>query len=113
MDKFILVGTSIFAFRLNLVCQFCQKRIMEISFTGNHGINTQNFGINFQAKVDGENFICSVTTAALQDVDPSNAQRAPEQQFLANRSTFESIARKKILGGATSPLLITSTDVLV
>ena len=84
---------------------------MNISFSGKYAFNPQTYGINFEATVNGQNVVCSVLTEALQDIDPSNAQNTVEQQFLANQSSFEAIAEKKIIAGATSPIVITSSDV--
>lgn len=79
---------------------------MKITFSGKYAINPQTFGINFEAIVDGESVVCSVSTEALQDIDPSNASGTAEQQFLANRSSFEAIAEKKIRAQAKSPVAI-------
>jgi hypothetical protein len=84
---------------------------MNISFSGKYAVNPQTFGLNFEATVNGQNVVCSVSTEALQDIDPSNAQNTAEQQFLANQSSFEAIAEEKIIAGATSPIVITSSDV--
>jgi len=86
---------------------------MNITFPGNHAINSQTFGINFEAKVNGRTVICSISTEALQDIDPSLAQGQPVQQFLANQSSFEAIAEQKIRAGAESPIVITSSDILI
>jgi len=85
---------------------------MNISFSGKYAVNPQTFGINFEATVDGKNVVCSVSTEALQDIDPSNAQNTAEQQFLANQSSFEAIAEQKIRAGATNTVAITSSDIL-
>ena len=85
---------------------------MNITFSGQYAINPQTFGINFEATVNGQSVECSVSTEALQDIDPSNAHNSAEQQFLANQSRFQVIAEQKIRAGATSPVRITSSDVL-
>lgn len=84
---------------------------MNIIFSGKYALNDATFGINFEALVNGQIYICSILGEALQDIDPSNAQCSPEQQFLANKYAFQGIAEKKILAGAKSPVLITSADV--
>jgi hypothetical protein len=84
---------------------------MNITFSGNYTINPQTFGINFEATVNGQSVVCSVSTEALQDIDPSNAHNTAQQQFLANQSNFQAIAEQKIRAGATSPVAITSSDV--
>ena len=84
---------------------------MNITFSGKHGINPKTFGINFEATVDGKSFVCSVSTEALQDIDPSNAHNTPQQQFLANQVSFQAIAEKKIRAGEASPVVINSSDV--
>lgn len=84
---------------------------MTITFACAYSIDSSTFGIRFEATVDEERFVCTVSTEALQDVDPTNVQATPEAQFLANRSTFERIAEQKIRDGAKSPVAITSTDV--
>ena len=84
---------------------------MNITFSGKYAINPQTFGINFEATVNGKSVVCSASTEALQDIDPSHIQSQPEEQFLANQSSFEAIAEQKILTGATSPIVITSSDV--
>lgn len=84
---------------------------MNILFSGKFASNPETFGINFEATVDGQRVVCCITLDALQDVDPSNSQATPEQQFLANRCSFEAIAKQKILSGDTGPVEITSADV--
>ncbi len=69
------------------------------------------FGISFEATRDGQTYVCSVTTEALQDIDSSNAQCGPEGQFMARRTVFERIATRKILAGEDQPIRITSADV--
>jgi len=85
---------------------------MNIEFTRNHTKN-ENGGINFQAKVEEESFVCTVTTEALQDINPSNRTDSAEQQYLDNQSQLESIARDKILKGEVSSnkVFISASDV--
>jgi hypothetical protein len=85
-------------------------KAMTISFGSSCTVNGA-FGISFEATVDGSSVVCSISPEALQDIDPSNAQCSPEAQFMANRSTFEDIARRKILAGEQRPIRITSADV--
>jgi len=89
---------------------FAQGKPMEITFSGRYTVNSDTFGINFEANVDGTNVVCSISTEALDDVDTINAQSAPEHQFLANRVRFEAIAEQKIRAGI-SPVAINSSDV--
>lgn len=70
---------------------------MNITFTGNYTQNTSNFGINFEAEVDGEQVICWVSKEALQDVNPSDRMNKAENQFSNNQTQFENIARNKLL----------------
>lgn len=84
---------------------------MQILFSDQYAINPQAFGINFEAIVDGSSVICMISTEALQDIDPSNAQRNAQDQFTSNRSAFEQIAEKKIRDKQLAPIVITSTDV--
>lgn len=84
---------------------------MDITFSGDYAINPETFGINFEAMVDGEKVICSVSIEALQDINPQNSQDAAKQQFIENRSMFEAIAREKIQAGGKSPILIGDSDV--
>lgn len=84
---------------------------MKITFSGKYAINPQTLGINFEATVDGQSVVCSVSIEALQDIGPGNATGTAEQQFLANRSSFEAIAEKKIRAQATGPVVINSSDV--
>ena len=83
---------------------------MQVSFSRNHAINPETFGINFEAIVDGSRVICTVSIEALQDIDPSNAQGKPKDQFESNRSSFEQIAEQKIRAGQPAPITITSAD---
>jgi len=83
---------------------------MTISFGSSYYKNGA-FGISFEATVDGSTVVCSVSSEALQDIDPSNTQCSPEAQFMANRSAVEGIARRKILAGEQRPIKITSADV--
>lgn len=84
---------------------------MKISFSNKYTTNPQTGGINFQAIVDGQPVACSISTEALQDIDPSNARGSAEQQFIANQSSFQAIADQKIRAGSTSPIIISSADV--
>ena len=84
---------------------------MIISFGSSFTINGA-FGISFEASLDGLTVVCSVSSEALQDINPSNAQCSPEAQFMASRSAFEDIARRKILAGEQRPIRITSADVI-
>ncbi|MDC8010963.1 DUF1488 domain-containing protein [Tahibacter soli] len=82
---------------------------MDIRFSGKYAANSQTFGINFEAIVDGKSLSCSVSTEALEDADPSLRNSGTEEQFVANRSVFESIARRKIVDGLL-PVQIVSAD---
>jgi hypothetical protein len=84
---------------------------MSISFGSSFTFN-EAFGISFEAALDGSTVVCFVTSEALQDIDPSRAQCSPEEQFTANRSAFEGIARRKILAGEQRPIRIIRADVL-
>lgn len=84
---------------------------MNITFSGKYAVNPQTYRVNFEATVDGNSVICSVSTEALQDIDPINAHDTVDQQFRANQSSFEAIAEQKIRSGAISPVVITSADV--
>lgn len=84
---------------------------MQISFSGKYAVNSETFGINFEAVVDGSSVVCMVSTEALQDIDPSSALCAVRDQFISNRSAFERIAEKKIRDGQPAPIAITSADV--
>lgn len=86
---------------------------MDINFTGIYAQN-ENFGINFQAIVDEKNIACIVSTAALQDINPSRRLDGAEQQYLNNQNQLEAIARKKIQNGDVSngKVFIDQSDVL-
>ena len=83
---------------------------MPILFASSYTINGA-FGISFEASLDGSTVVCSVSSEALQDIDPRKAQCRPEEQFMANRAAFEGIAKRKILAGEQRPIRITSADV--
>lgn len=84
---------------------------MHISFTGKYAVDSKSFGLNFEAIVDGEPVVSRITLDALQDIDPSNAQSSPVEQFLGHQLIFESIAERKIRASKTNPVIITSVDV--
>lgn len=86
---------------------------MNIEFTGAYAPN-EDFGISFQAKVDGENLPCVISSEALDDIDPDNRFDDAEQKFLNNQSQFESIAQEKILKGEVvgGKVYINQSDVL-
>jgi len=81
-----------------------------ISFDPGFAIS-EAFGVSFAATLDGLTVVCSVSSEALQDIDSSNAQCGLEEQFMAHRVDFESIAIRKILAGEAQPIRITSADV--
>ncbi len=85
---------------------------MKITFSGKYAPNPETFGINFEVILDGKSVVCSVSREALQDIDPSSTYTTGEQQFLSNRSSFESIAEEKIRAGAVPPIMISTRDVL-
>lgn len=86
---------------------------MNIDFTGVYATN-ENFGISFQAKANGENVPCVISIEALDDIDPANRSDDASENFLNNRSQFESIARSKILNGEieNGKVYINQSDVL-
>ena len=84
---------------------------MQIIFSGKYAKDTDTFGVNFEAKVNGEPFVCKISPAALDDIEPNNLEGELEQKFLFNRSEFEAIAKRKICDGAKSPVFINSADV--
>ena len=84
---------------------------MKITFSDKCAPNPQTNGINFEAIVNGQSVVCFVSTEALQDIDPNTAQYTALQQFLANRSTFETIAEQKIRSSNLRPVDITASDV--
>lgn len=86
---------------------------MNIEFTGAYAKN-ENFGINFQAKVDGQLVSCVVSTEALQDINPNRRLDSAEQQYQDNQYQLESIAREKIQNGelVDSKVFINQSDVV-
>jgi hypothetical protein len=59
-----------------------------------------NFGnIIFRVLVDGVIASCLITSEALQDINPAEAQGEPEAQYKNNMSRFQEIARRKINNG--------------
>ena len=84
---------------------------MQVSFSGKYAVNSETFGINFEAIVDGSSVVCMVSTEALQDIDPSNALSTAQDQFTSNRLAFERIAEKKIRDGQPAPIVITRADI--
>lgn len=86
---------------------------MNIEFTGSYTKN-ENFGINFQAKVDGQSVSCVVSTEALQDINLNGRMDAVEKQYQDNQYQLESIVRGKILSGEVvdSKVFINQSDVV-
>ncbi|HIF5585129.1 DUF1488 family protein [Vibrio alginolyticus] len=86
---------------------------MNIEFTGAYGPN-DSFGISFQAKVDGEQVVCVVSTEALQDINPNARMDPIAKQYLDNKYQFEAIATEKIQNGhvENGKLFISQSDVL-
>lgn len=84
---------------------------MEISFTGKYAVNSETFGISFEARLDGHRIYCLVSQEALQDIDPANSADSVEQQFLANRHKLEHLADRKIRAALPSSININSADV--
>lgn len=83
---------------------------MTASFGSGYAVNG-TFGISFEAALDGATVVCSVSSEALQDIDPSQPQCNLETKFMANRAAIEDIALRKILAGEQPPIRITSADV--
>lgn len=86
---------------------------MNIEFTGAYA-NNENFGINFQAKVDDQPISCVVSLEALQDINPGSTMDKPEQQYFDNKYQLEAIAEEKIHNGEVvdGKVFINQTDVL-
>ena len=86
---------------------------MNIEFPDRHAIDPESFGMNFPALVDGVQITCTVSTEALQDINPSNRMDSSESQFSANRLTFQEIAEGKIRNGdiSNNRVIISSADV--
>lgn len=86
---------------------------MNIEFTGAYAKN-ENFGINFQAKVNDQPVSCVVSVEALQDIKPDSRMDAPEQQYLDNKYKLEAIAEEKISNGqvVNGQVLINQSDIL-
>ena len=72
---------------------------MIITFPDQSNMNSETFGINFPAIVDGERVICVLSTEALQDINPQARGDSTNQQFEANRAAFEAIAERLIRDG--------------
>lgn len=70
-----------------------------VQFTGNFSVDSELFGINFEAKYKEVRILCKVSIEALQDIDPQHARCTPNEQYLKNRQTLEEIARRKIERG--------------
>jgi hypothetical protein len=83
---------------------------MTVSFDSSYTVNGA-FGISFEATLDGATVVCSVSSEALQDIDPSQLQCNLEPKFMANRAAIEDIALRKILSGEQLPIRITSADI--
>lgn len=71
---------------------------MNIEFTGKYTRNN-NFGISFQAIVEGEEVTCVVAQEILQDLNSDHRLDSVEQQYLDNKNQLELTARNKILSG--------------
>lgn len=94
----------------NVTSDSQQPKIPEINFTGKKAVN-QNSGINFQAEVNGNLKICSISLEAMQDEyglrEPSNIMAT----FEANEYSIHQIAEKKIIANPTQEkFYITTSD---
>ena len=69
-----------------------------VEFVG-PAVSTDDGGIAYRAKVDGETVSCRFSTECLQDVNPSLRSATLEQQFNASREKLLSIAEEKIRAG--------------
>lgn len=87
---------------------------MNIEFPDRHAIDSEGFGMSFPALVDGVQITCMVKTEALQDINPSNRMDSSENQFSANKFTFQEIAEGKIRKGEVSNnrVIIDSADIV-
>ena len=88
---------------------------MDVSFPEVHAANPDDsFSIVFPIDVDGERIQCVIETEALQDINPGNATDTADNQYLANKYSFQEIAEIKIRNGEVinGKLRITQKDVL-
>lgn len=86
---------------------------MNITFTGQY-VENQNGGISFEALVNNQIITCIISQEALQDINPGMRFGTPEQQFLAETSAFQNIARQKLLSGQVKKkaIYISSPDLI-
>lgn len=85
---------------------------MNIKFTGKYAQN-EDFGINFQAKVDELSIVCVVSTEALQDINPNGIMDEAMEQYKGNKYQLETIAHQKIKNGQVEngKVFITESDI--
>ena len=81
---------------------------MSITYINNNAINPENFGINFQIKIDVTRSI-NISIDALQDIDPKSLHNV-KQQFTDNQDRIIEIARAKI-EKALQGIYITTEDI--
>lgn len=81
---------------------------MSITYTNNNAVNSENFGINFQRKIDVTRFI-NISIDALQDIDSENRHNV-KQQFTDNQDRVIEIAKAKIKKAPQS-IYITTEDI--
>jgi hypothetical protein len=86
---------------------------MKIEFSGKLAIDSETFGVSFQATVDGVDIRCRVDNSTLQDIDPPNRMNDALSQFQANQSAFQTLAEKLIRSGRVKDgqLIITVDDI--
>lgn len=81
---------------------------MSISYNNKCAKNPENFGINFQMKIDVLKSI-NISVEALQEIDPDYKQNTVEQQFKDNEARIVEIAKAKI-EKALQGICITTDD---
>ena len=84
---------------------------MKIEFIGPASLANDE-GINYPAKIDGNEIICHFSYEALEDIDPESFLGNPLDHFAKHQLALLSIAEQKILAGHThaSKIQIFSND---
>jgi hypothetical protein len=86
---------------------------MNIEFIGPASISGDG-GIDYPAKLNGQNLMCHFSYEALEDIDPDVVLGDPLEHFSAHQLKLLSVAEQKILHGQvqSSQIHIYSNDLI-
>lgn len=84
---------------------------MKIEFSGLTAVSSETFSVNFEARVDGRQVVCSATAEAISLVAGGAGHGDMQQLFLAHKQVFFRVAERLIREGRQPPIRVAIADI--